>query len=281
MDRKTTFRILVSLIVTAHAVLLVCYLIFMRTKEGGIDAEDISFVLGLLASGTALTTLVTRAMLSEIREQQAVEESRSRLNNAEEALVRAIGSEYNHTSVRNDDFLQHGSSGTGVELPSPREADAGEGAHLTLPALWDTTHARLTHYHNLALQHAKRSFKSAQAAMWAGFLALGGFVWIAFQASTTAGAVVAGGLGAVAAALSGFITKTFIRSQEASADHLRSYFDQPLELSRYLAAERLMASADLTSEQRAEVITALVTAMVAGPQPPQDQQQPEPAPVPQ
>jgi hypothetical protein len=101
---------------------------------------------------------------------------------------------------------------------------------------------------------------------------LGVFVAVAFNASTTAGSIVAGGLGAVSAALAGFIGHTFVRSQETAAGHLRSYFDQPLELSRYLAAARLIADAALEDDQRAEVLTALVTAMVAGPpQPPVDQ----------
>lgn len=104
--------------------------------------------------------------------------------------------------------------------------------------------------------------------MGAGFVLLVLFVVLALNASTTAGAIVAGGLGAVSAALSGYVSKTFIRSQEASASHLRSYFDQPLELSRYLAAERLIADGGLTQEQRGEVLSALVQAMVATPAPP-------------
>ncbi|MFG3369578.1 hypothetical protein ACIPWY_31425 [Streptomyces sp. NPDC090032] len=75
---------------------------------------------------------------------------------------------------------------------------------------------------------------------------------MALRASTTAGSVVAGGLGAVAAGLSGYVSRTFVRSQEASAGHLRAYFDQPLEFSRYLAAERLVADSNLSDEQRAE-----------------------------
>ncbi|MGC5413328.1 hypothetical protein ACPXCX_58140, partial [Streptomyces sp. DT225] len=62
----------------------------------------------------------------------------------------------------------------------------------------------------------------------------------------------------------------FIRSQEAAATHLRSYFDQPLELSRHLAAERLLASGELTQEQRAAILSALVQAMVAAPSQPAD-----------
>ncbi|WP_254870835.1 hypothetical protein [Streptomyces sp. KAI-26] len=139
---------------------------------------------------------------------------------------------------------------------------------LGLPELWEATHARLDLYHQIATGQAKTSFRNAQVAMGAGFFLLVVFAGITLWASTTAVAIVAGGLGAVSAALAGYVAKTFIRSQEAAATHLRSYFDQPLELSRYLAAERLVADGDLTQEQRGEILSALVQAMVAGPQPP-------------
>ncbi|MFC7791420.1 TRADD-N-associated membrane domain-containing protein [Streptomyces cinereoruber] len=288
MDRRQTVLRKVLLVLLLLVVVTGVFLVFFLLKiTDGLDGPGGTVFASLAVGALVLTSTVTRAMLGDAHERNTVEASRARLDDAERALEVAVAQwdEVTHGGAgraAGGTVVVPAPSGNNTESPQSNEDHAAaESAHLALPALWGATHARLTHYHNLALQHAKRSFKSAQAAMWAGFGALGVFVWIAFEASTTAGAVVAGGLGAVAATLSGFIAKTFIRSQEASADHLRSYFDQPLELSRYLAAERLMASADLTSEQRAEVITALVTAMVAGPQPPQDQQQPEPAPVPQ
>ncbi|MFJ8189759.1 hypothetical protein ACIQ8D_08275 [Streptomyces sp. NPDC096094] len=127
------------------------------------------------------------------------------------------------------------------------------------------THTRLDLYHDIATGQARRSFRNAQVAMITGFVLLIVFVAVALQASTTAGSVVAGGLGAVSAALSGFVARTFVKSQETAAAHLRAYFDQPLEFSRYLAAERLIADSALTEEQRAEALTALVQAMVTPP----------------
>ncbi|MDH6229343.1 hypothetical protein [Streptomyces sp. MJP52] len=73
-----------------------------------------------------------------------------------------------------------------------------------------------------------------------------GFVVAAVQAEKTA-AAVAGALGAVAAALAAFVSRTFVKSQESAAEHLKACFDQPLEFSRHLAAERLLHSADLRS----------------------------------
>ncbi|MZG17464.1 hypothetical protein GTY44_28955 [Streptomyces sp. SID5914] len=136
---------------------------------------------------------------------------------------------------------------------------------LGLSELWAVTHRRLDHYHGIALGQARQSFRNAQIAMGLGFGLLTAFVIVALNASTTAGSVVAGGLGAVSAALAGYVSRTFIRSQEAAAGHLRAYFDQPLEFSRYLAAERLITDAGLGEEKRAEILGQLVQAMMAGP----------------
>ncbi|OUC94481.1 hypothetical protein CA983_35025 [Streptomyces swartbergensis] len=127
------------------------------------------------------------------------------------------------------------------------------------------THRRLDLYQDIATSQAQKSFRNAQLAMTWGFVLLVVFVLMALEASTTAGSVVAGGLGAISAALAGFVSRTFVKSQETAAAHLRAYFDQPLEFSRYLAAERLVAEARLTPEQRAQVLTSLVQAMVTPP----------------
>ncbi|AQS65953.1 TRADD-N-associated membrane domain-containing protein [Streptomyces pactum] len=143
--------------------------------------------------------------------------------------------------------------------PSPRAGG------LALPELWTLTHTRLDAYHEIALAQARRSFRNAQVAMGLGFALLLAFVFVALNASTTAGAVVAGGLGAVSAALAGYVSRTFVVSQTASAAHLRAYFDQPLEFARYLAAERIIMDCGLDQAQRTEVLTSLVQAMVAPP----------------
>ncbi|MFI0242552.1 hypothetical protein [Streptomyces sp. NPDC016845] len=143
--------------------------------------------------------------------------------------------------------------------------EAAERAQLALAKLWGVTHARLRDYHGIALGQAKRSFWTAQGAMITGFLFLVGFAIVALKADNTAASAAAAVLGTVAAALAGFVSRTFIRSQEAAAAHLQRYFDQPLEFSRYLAAERLINDADLTREERAAAVAKLVDAMISGP----------------
>ncbi|WP_327290198.1 hypothetical protein [Streptomyces sp. NBC_01198] len=71
--------------------------------------------------------------------------------------------------------------------------------------------------------------------MAAGFVLLDLFVFAAWRSPLTSGSVAAAGLGTVAAALAGYVARTFITSQQMTSSAMRSYFDQPLELSRYLA----------------------------------------------
>ncbi|WUI03904.1 hypothetical protein OHR68_19580 [Spirillospora sp. NBC_00431] len=144
------------------------------------------------------------------------------------------------------------------------EDQLAAGDQLALPALWEITQKRLDYYHQIATSQARHSFRNAQAAMVIGFVLLAVFASFAVTANTTTAATVAGALGAVAAALAGFISRTFVRSQETSASHLRSYFDQPLEFSRYLAAERLLNGAQaLDAEQRAAVLSDLLRTVIA------------------
>ncbi|MGW1894129.1 hypothetical protein ACWCP6_28360 [Streptomyces sp. NPDC002004] len=136
---------------------------------------------------------------------------------------------------------------------------------LLLSDLWTVTHRRLDHYHGIATNQASRSFRNAQGAMGTGFVLLIGFTLLAMTARTATASIVAGTLGVTSAALAGYVGRTFVRSREASASHLRAYFNQPLEFSRYLAAERLISEAQLTNEARAEILASLVQAMVTPP----------------
>jgi hypothetical protein len=144
---------------------------------------------------------------------------------------------------------------------TPKQED-----RLALSALWTVTHSRLDLYHQIATGQARRSFLTAQVATALGFLMLIGFAALAFNVHSTAAAITTGGLGAVSAALAGYIGRTFVRSQESAAEHLRAYFDQPLEFANFLAAERLLASQqDLPAAQRADMLNAIIRAMVASP----------------
>lgn len=142
-------------------------------------------------------------------------------------------------------------------------SEYGREDRLALAALWEVTHSQLDLYHQIATDQARRSFFTAQVATGIGFILLVVFAVLATRTHTTAGAITTGTLGAVSAALAGYIGRTFVRSQESAADHLRAYFDQPLEFSKYLAAERLLAGGpDLDGDQRTTIITAVIQAML-------------------
>ncbi|TMR03396.1 hypothetical protein ETD83_10850 [Actinomadura soli] len=161
------------------------------------------------------------------------------------------------------------------------EHELAAADQLALPALWEVTQKRLDYYHQIATSQARTSFRNAQAAMVIGFVLLAVFATMAATADSTAAAAVTGALGAVAAALAGFISRTFVRSQDTSASHLRSYFDQPLEFSRYLAAERLLNSVQqLNEEQRAAILADLLRTVIAPTAPPRPVPRPPRPPSP-
>jgi hypothetical protein len=131
---------------------------------------------------------------------------------------------------------------------------------IPLPQLWAVTQKRLDFYHGIATVQARVSFRYAQAARVAGFLTVILATIFAATAATTTASVVIAVLGGVGAALSAYIGNTFVRTQESAAGHLKSYFLQPLEFSKYLAAERLMRFS--SESNRDAIIAPMVLAML-------------------
>ncbi len=226
----------------------------------------------LLIGGSVFLLLAIAAYglrRSVARDRDQVREGRARVRAAEVDFVEALRGTRPRIEV-----VMPGPRPDGPSVEESQERDAASeqkplqprpGERLALPELWEVTHSRLDLYHDIALGQARRSFRNAQMAMVLGFGLLVVFVLVALRASTTAGAIVAGGLGAVSAGLAGYVSRTFVKSQETAASHLRAYFEQPLEFSRFLAAERIARDSGLDDDQRAEVLASLVTAMVTGP----------------
>lgn len=214
-------------------------------------------LLGLVIASTV--AVVSR----RVRSDHTVQESKLRLREAETELDQALRSDSARRALIQSYFLATHSD---PPVPIP-EAEANPEGDLTLPAVWKVTNRRLTVYHDIAVSQAKRSFRNAQYAMLTGFLLLGGFVGVALKVKSTPASVTATALGAAAAALSGYIANTFIKSQQMASTALRSYFDQPLEMSRYLAAERVVRDAGLSDGLQAELLRELVHKMINGPGP--------------
>jgi hypothetical protein len=127
-------------------------------------------------------------------------------------------------------------------------------------SLWFATQRRLDYYHEIATSQSQRSFAYGQAAAGAGLVVVLVCTILAIISGSTAGAVSAGVLGGSAAALSGYVGSTFLRTHDVSAQQLRAYFSQPLEASRFLSAERLLGEIK-DPIRREEAASALLLAI--------------------
>ncbi|MFG1857037.1 hypothetical protein ACGFJT_34735 [Actinomadura geliboluensis] len=143
---------------------------------------------------------------------------------------------------------------------SDEETDRLSAGNLELGVLWSRTEERLRVYHTIATRQANISFISAQAAICIGFIVVLAAAIMAMNADKDSTRIVLGVLGTAGAALSAYIGRTFIRSQENAATHLRTYFGQPQETFRFLVAERLIER--LPEEQRAQSIEYFVQAVL-------------------
>lgn len=228
-------------------------------------------LLALIGAVVAQVLLRRAAIANEAKARQRVriaEDSLADLLRSAEKIsvktsfVPASDNDYDELIEASDDVVVVDTTPTTTARVLEQLAIESRDDRLTLVALWEVTHGRLDLYHQIVTNQARRSFGAAQVAIIIGFALLIAFALLAAQAKTTASAISVGSLGAVGAAFAAYIGRTFIRSQESAASHLRAYFDQPLELSRYLAAERLLADAtDLAAEQRAAILSTLVQAI--------------------
>ena len=110
--------------------------------------------------------------------------------------------------------------------------------------LWTATQKRLDYYHKIATTQSERSFLNGQIAACAGFsIVIGAAIAAAFSRSAAA-AIASAVTGIAGGGLGAYVGATFMKSQDAATAQLRAYFDQPLEFSRILAAERLIFALD-------------------------------------
>jgi hypothetical protein len=111
-------------------------------------------------------------------------------------------------------------------------------------SLWTVTQKRLDYYHKIATTHAERSFLYGQIAAGLGFTIVLTSAFIAAFAHNTAASISTVVAGVSGGGLGAYIGATFMKSQDVASIQLRDYFRQPLQLSNYLAAERLLESLD-------------------------------------
>ena len=140
------------------------------------------------------------------------------------------------------------------------EDDVIENGSIDFIKLWKVTQRRIDLYHRIATQQSQRSFSYAQWAAGTGFLIIVASGIIALFARSAAAAVASAITGVAGGGLGAYIGTTFMRSQDVASAQLRDYFRQPLELSRYLASERLLSS--LNDSDRGPAVQKLIEAIV-------------------
>lgn len=143
-----------------------------------------------------------------------------------------------------------------------RERDLAEsGEPLSLAELWSVTQERIEYYHKIVTTQSEVSFRNGAITSYLGLgLLLALAVVAIFTGGDLATSVVIGVLGAIGAALSGFLGATFIKLHTEASAQLREFFSQPVEFSRLLGAERLIES--LPPSERAESVQLVIRAMM-------------------
>jgi hypothetical protein len=143
------------------------------------------------------------------------------------------------------------------------EEEISGDAQKDLIRLWSATQKRLDIYHKIATSQSERSFLYAQVAAGMGFLVVVAAALIAGISRSTAASIVAGVAGISGGGLAAYIGATFMKSQEMASTQLRAYFNQPLEFSRYLEAERLMHLID--QKDRTETVQSIIMSITKPP----------------
>ncbi|MER5467381.1 hypothetical protein ABZX90_03135 [Streptomyces sp. NPDC002935] len=130
-----------------------------------------------------------------------------------------------------------------------------------LASLLDLNQTQIERYHTIATDQADRSFNSAQKAMTAGMVLIASCFIAGFWVSTDVRWFI-GALGTVGAALSAYLSKTFLYLYKESQAQLNRYFDQPVLNGYYLTAERLVdgISDDNKDATRRQIISQVLEA---------------------
>jgi hypothetical protein len=145
------------------------------------------------------------------------------------------------------------------------ETEAGPTSQLDLATLWSLTQKRLDYYHKLATGQSEKSFTYGLLAAGIGFLIIAASAVVAGLARSPTASVTAGLLGVGGGGLAAYIGATFMRLQENATSQLRAYFAQPLEFSRFLAAERLLDKLD--AGDRPAATQVIIAALAREPTP--------------
>lgn len=141
------------------------------------------------------------------------------------------------------------------ELKRLSEAVTADDDLPSLSLLIETNRQEILRYHGQTRNQANLSFFAGMAAMGVGLLVLVAGGIAIFNTSNVTRIAAATALTAVGSGLSGFIGATFMRAHDRALAQLNFYFQQPVVVSYFLAAERL---ADGTPERKADILERII-----------------------
>jgi hypothetical protein len=145
-----------------------------------------------------------------------------------------------------------------------REAVGPEGDPLELKALWVENRTRIEGYHSLVTSYASSTRRLTRTALAVGF----GFLLVAgllsLFASTPTAAVATSVVAVSGAGLAAFISSAVLRNADTSAREVQAFFSHPLNLEKYLTAERMLS--DLKEPALSEARLSLIRAAFGQPE---------------
>jgi hypothetical protein len=147
-----------------------------------------------------------------------------------------------------------------IEAAYGEAVDAAKSTRVSdVEPLLDLNRELLRGYHNISTGQARQSFRMAQLAMVAGGILLIAGGAVALSQHVTADKATVAALTAIGSAIAGYISATFLRSYEISAQQAERYFREPLVGGYLLAAERVARGIpDGNDDQKTEVLTKVV-----------------------
>ena len=133
---------------------------------------------------------------------------------------------------------------------------------LDLRSLWDINRTRLEGYHKLVSNYAASTRQMTLVTIANGFIFLLLASGAAALARSTPASVATAIVGSAGAVLASFIANAVLKNAETSSREVLTFFSHPIEVERYLSAERLLS--EIPFEQRAEALILIIRGLVGG-----------------
>ncbi|WP_144381530.1 TRADD-N-associated membrane domain-containing protein [Streptomyces sp. SAJ15] len=126
-----------------------------------------------------------------------------------------------------------------------------------LPSLINFNRVLLEQYHEIATRQANKSFRAALTAMSIGLGVIVATFVASFARDSSADRFFLGSLAAVSAALTGYLSKTYLDVYDRSIRQLNQYFNQPVLNNYFLTAERVTGK--LSDEHKEKLLMRIAT----------------------